>query len=340
MKVFTRIALSIIVLIQGIAVQAQPRQDLKSILDTVIVQAKKHALNAHNVKWDSIQQEMYAQAMHAKSVKDLHMSLQFMLIALKDKHGKFIEAASKMPVATYPNDGSHTIHQSASGDAKFEFRAMPNGVRYLKLVTIAADADVQKEAAVIRSAIDSLSKGDDAQQWIVDLRQVTGGSMSAITAGIGPLLGEGLIGGIVNGEGSVKKLFEVHNGRFYDDKHLVADFPVSKDMREARIAVLVNKQTSGAGEIIAIALRGRKNTKFFGETTAGDIVITKTIQITKDLQMTISECLYHDRKGSVYKYYIRPDVAVAHGGDQIIEEASAWLNSAIRNAGSTALSMN
>jgi carboxyl-terminal processing protease len=339
MKAVMRIVLLITVLISGITVHGQMMPEMKSILDTAIVQARKYALNAHNVKWDSIQLEMYAQAMHAKSVKDLHGSLQFLLIALKDRHGKFVEANSKMPIATYPNDGGHTTHALTQNDTKFDFKILENGTRYIKLVSISPEANIQDEAALIRSAIDSLSK-DDAQQWIIDLRNCTGGSMHANIAGIGPLLGEGLIGGIVDGKGSVKKLFEVHNGRFYDDKHLVADFPVSKDMRDSKIAVLVNKQTSGAGEIVAIALRGRKNTKFFGETTAGDIVITKTIRIAKDLDMTLSESLYHDRKGSVYKYYIRPDAAISD--DRIMDEAITWLNTTIvKNSNpSAALSMN
>jgi carboxyl-terminal processing protease len=345
MKSFMRILSIVAVLLLGIDVHGQIRQDIKNIIDAAVATAKQNALSPRTVLWDSVQAEMYQKAENAVTIKDLHESLQVLLIALNDHHGKFIDPSTNIEIASYPEYQDPEIPTKSvinSGNEKFDYKLLENGVGYLKIVGTPG-TNIQEEAAVIRSAIDSLSK-HDIKQWIVDLRYCNGGNLNVITAGTGPLIGEGFIGGIVDTRGKVKKLFEIHNGKFYDDKLRAADFPCSKDMRDAKVAVLISENTSGAGEILAIMMKGRRHTKFFGEPTAGKITNTTNISVCNGLALTVSESLYNDRKGNIYKDRVSPETVVAFSptqninNDDAITEATSWLDSAMMETNAVAVS--
>ena len=102
-------------------------------------------------------------------------------------------------------------------------------------------------------------------------------------------------------------------------------------MTEPKIAVLISQYTASSGEIVAAALKGKPNTKFFGEATAGYCTATGWIRITDSLFMSISESLDTDRNGTVYADNIEPDVEVKFLiekdplNDKGILEATKWL---------------
>ena len=324
MKSVIRIVVIVVALLLSSNVHAQIQHDLKCIIDTVLHKAKQTALNAHGVKWDSVKLIMYQKAENAKSINDLKASFEYLLITLDDRHGKFINAKTNSSIATYTGDLKQISPDVlASANSKFEFKVLEGGIGYLKIVNIAPEADVQKEAEIIRSAIDSLEKGEP-QRWIIDLRNINGGSINPIIAGIGPLLGEGQVGGIIDGKNKVKELFEVHNGNFYDDWIPVAKFPCTKGVNNSKIAVLIGHNTAGTGEVVGITLKGRKNTRFFGEPTAGHLSVTNKIHVGKDIMMSITEGLIQDRIGNPYKDNLEPDKLA--NLQHAITEAIEWLN--------------
>lgn len=322
--------------------QAQLRPDLKAVIDSVVHKAKYTALNSHFVNWDSLRAQMYKQAAHAKTIKDLKPGFELLLNVLDDPHGKFINAQDHSVLATFtavrdpeiPN--SHQAQRTVQGNTKpvntqFEFKEL-DGIGYLRIVGIGPKADLQKEAGLIRAAIDSLSKRE-LQRWVIDLRYLSDGELHPVMAGLAPLLGEGQVGGIVDNRNKVKKLYEVHNGNFYDDQMRVGRFTNLTHDVEPKIAVLISRYTAGAGQIVAIALKGRKNTKFFGEDTSGSLTITNYIPVTKTLVMSLSEGLYQDRVGNAYPESIDPDhevvfepMIVNTADDKGVTEAIVWLN--------------
>jgi carboxyl-terminal processing protease len=327
------VAVAIILTLAG-QTQAQVKPELKSIIDTVVEKAKSTALNSRSVKWDSIQLEMYQTAKNAKSVQDLRQSFETLLVSLKDRHGMFYDPANNSRIAGYPAYQGSEISLKEfkdNGQVKFDYRILKNNIRYIRLVAEPSDNDMQKHAELIRQAVDSLNK-EEAAYWIVDLRYAAGGEMNSFFAGLAPLLDEGLIATSVDGKKQIKNLYTVHNGNFYDNRVPVAKFPVSvKDMRNVKIAVLTSKYTTGAAEILALAFKGRKNTRLIGETTAGQITGTTSVTISSNLIMSISETRYDDRKGTSYTDYIEPHTLIEFipgadlNQDKAITEANLWL---------------
>lgn len=327
------VAVAIMLTLAG-QVQAQVKAELKSIIDAVVVNAKSTALNSQSVKWDIVQAQMYESATNAKSVQDLRESLEVLLVALNDKHGSFYNPTNASRIAGYPADKDSEISLKEfrnNSEAKFDYQIIQNNIRYIRLVAEPTDNDLQKHAEVIRQAVDSLSK-EEAPYWIVDLRYAEGGEMNSLFAGLAPLLDEGLVATSVDGKRKIKDLYTVHNGNFYTNQVPVAKFPVSmKDSRNVKIAVLTSKHTTGAAEILALAFKGRKNTRLFGETTAGKITSTTSVNISSNLVMAITELRYDDRRGTSYTDNVNPDMliefipGVAFNHDSAISEAGLWL---------------
>jgi carboxyl-terminal processing protease len=106
----------------------------------------------------------------------------------------------------------------------------------------------------------------------VDLRGNVGGNMWPMLAGIGPLLGEGDdLGEFMNTSGHSVWVYrsgtaaEVENGKLNaypsvaGEPYHVAGLP--------NVAVLIDRSTGSSGEAIAVAFRGRADTRFFGQHT-------------------------------------------------------------------------
>lgn len=343
MKILFRILIVVTVVYSAADVRAQLRNDVKAVIDTALHQAKKTSLNAHFVSWDSLRAQMYQHGATARTVHDLKPGFEMLLNALNDPHARILNERDNSSLASFSVRQNPELHaqqaqhvvQGEKVKTEFEFRELENGVGYLRIASISPEADLQKEAGAIRVAIDSLAKRE-SQRWIIDLRYHTDGGFHPVMAGIAPLLGEGQVAGIVDNRNRITKLYEIHNGNFYDDQKKVGRFACLTHDEEPKIAVLISRHTAGPGQVVAVALKGRKNTRFFGEPTAGSVTITKRIPIGKDLVMSLSESVYQDRIGNAYHLNIEPDHEVAYvppaqnsASDHGIGEALRWLNEEI-----------
>jgi carboxyl-terminal processing protease len=276
---------------------------------------------------------MREKAKYAKTVADLRGSFEAMFVALKDRQGLILDPVTSTAIAGFPayQDPELPPAQAIAeiSKAKFEFKVFKDGTCYLKMVSIPYGADLQKEAEIIRKALEGMAK-NEPQKWIVDLRFHVGGDPLPVLAGLAPLFGQGMVATVNDGKSKIRNLYSVHNGKLFDNQQVVANLPVfTKDVRNDIIAVLTSKYTAGAGEVLAIAFKGRKNTKSFGERTAGKITGTNYIEVTKNVVMSISDTQFLDRKGNAYKETVKPDSFVSVGGDQnkVTSEATYWLTS-------------
>jgi carboxyl-terminal processing protease len=346
MKTVVWVVAVIIMLMLAMQSNAQVKTNLTHLVDAVVAKAKAHGLNSKDVKWDSIQTQMHEYAKQASSVHDLKQSFEMLLLSLNDKRGAFYDPTNSAHVAAHPDIHPHSSVGKEIAEAQFEYRILANDVRYIKLVSVASGSDIQKQSELIRAAVDSLSK-EEATYWIVDLRYVTGGEMKPLMAGLAPLLDEGLIASSSDSKKQIKNLYTVHNGNFYDNQVPVAKFPIFKnEMRNAKIAVLTSRYTTGAGEILTLAFKGRKNTRVIGETTAGFIAGTASITISHNLVMSISEIMYTDRRGNAYAENLNPHTfipftpGVGLNEDKSIAEATLWLTTTSVSAASAKVTMN
>jgi C-terminal processing protease CtpA/Prc len=167
---------------------------------------------------------------------------------------------------------------------------------------------------------------------MIDLRGTTGGDPWPMLAGLGPLLGPGVVGFSTEGEGRTIPWGYANGMLSSGDSVVAAVFPPYELSRsEPPVAVLTGPRTSGAGEAVLVAFRGRSNTRSFGEATGGSPRVTETVPLGDGAVLSLETEGFADRTGRTYAGSIAPDVTMAGTGDpantQPFIAATVWLSS-------------
>jgi carboxyl-terminal processing protease len=315
----------------------------KLLLDAVIIKAKETSMYASTVNWDSLQKQMYAKAENAKTIQELKPAFECLLNGLKDYHGKIINAKDYSAIAYFTDYENLNHPDKRIRDSKtwkvvndtalqFDYKMLKDKTAYLKIVGIGPNVDIQLESRRIRNAVIELSK-NKADKWIIDLRYNGGGNMYPMVSGIGTLIGDGIVGKLVNAKKDTLFSWRIKNGNFtYDVPDVVILPNTPKFKKTPKIAVLTSRWTTSSGEVVATCLKGRPNTKFFGEATGSYTTNTNWEVINDQLILTISTGIYCDRNDVVYEKNIPVDVEIPFEviteveKDNCVVEAKKWLN--------------
>ncbi len=169
--------------------------------------------------------------------------------------------------------------------------------------------------------------------WVVDLRGNGGGNMWPMLVGVGPVLGEGVVGSFEVGGKPAGNWFyrdgvsgtEGENG--FVGARLAG--PAYRLETAPPVAVLIDGGTGSSGEALAIAFKGRADTRFFGVPTAGYSTSTNGFRMDDGVNLVIAVGLDVDREGTAYPREVQPDVTVDYAAvddlDAQMRAAATWL---------------
>jgi C-terminal processing protease CtpA/Prc len=172
--------------------------------------------------------------------------------------------------------------------------------------------------------------------WIVDARRLAGGNIWSYLAAIGPVLGEGEVGGFAY-PGGGQEAWTYREGKVYwheeERDESIVEGPRFRPARAgAPVALLTGPATIAAGELLVVAFQGRPDTRRFGEATGGAPFLQFHTTLSDGAWLTVSGAAALDRAGQVYAGPIAPDEAVAtdwtaFGGEQdpVVRAALDWL---------------
>jgi carboxyl-terminal processing protease len=318
------------------------QSNIKALLDSLINKAKETSLYTSTVNWDTLQRQVYAKAESPKTIEDLKPAFEALLNGLRDHHGKILNAKTYVPLARFTDYKNQRFkekrirtdeHWAIVNDTalKFEFKILKNKIGYLKIVGIAPNVDLEKESKIIRAAVNNIAK-QKVDKWIIDLRYNGGGNMHPMMAGIGPLVGDGVVGSLVNLE--KKKLYdwEINESNFIYEGYQAVTLPNNLKFKKLpKIAVLTSRWTVSSGEIVATTLKGRPNTRFFGEATGGFTTNNGWHIFSNEIIINISTGIFCDRNGVAYENNIPVDVEILFEPtkdtekDKCIIAAKNWL---------------
>jgi len=173
--------------------------------------------------------------------------------------------------------------------------------------------------------------------WIIDIRRIGGGDLWSYLAAIGPILGEGDVGGFLYADGT-HELWSYRAGKVLwagDERpeSLVQGGIYKPNRSMAPVALLTSPATIAAGELVIVAFEGRGNVRTFGEPTRGLPTLSMHTPLSDGAHIFVSGAFGTDRNGNVYKGSILPDERVEidwskFGADQdpVILAAVDWLN--------------
>jgi len=324
-------------LISNLFISCAQKSETELTLDKIIEHAENNSLYRKNVDWASLKKEMYAIVKNADSVSQLKPALNLMLKKLNDTHGRVFynnqvlsyyngeikEHQKNIDIATY--------NEIQSGQV-YEFKALiiEKNIGYVRIVGLPM-GDNEKMSSEIQNAVCELvQKG--AEKWIIDLRHNGGGNMFPMVEGISNIIGDGIVGGTKGVTEEESSVWQIKNGDFFYDEQTVALENKCQITNTQKVAVLTSPYTASSGEALAVILKERPKTRFFGNKTMGMITATDWKQIDSLTTISISVSYYKDRENNIYDQYINVDETIEFEPkaefekDNGIKRVIEWLN--------------
>lgn len=310
-------------------------QNTEEGMHPIVLKAKETSLYTERVNWQEVNSEFVSLI---KDTTDLKQGLQYLINSLGDKHGMVRLAKDYSPVVWFTGgieeqdnrdpDFINTVINDVS--VQFSYRWFGNEIGYLKLVAIGA-GDVKDQADLIRAGLLEL-KGKGVNKWILDLRFNGGGNIEPMMAGLAPLVGSGFVGGAINNRGEIRE-YKIENGQFFNYGRLVCEMDSLPEFSQIdKVVVLISRYTISSGEMVAVSFKGRKNTRFIGEETAGYTTGNGYDAITNELMLVVSQDVFMDRNKAVYENRVGVDekIEFEHGvdlnSDSQVKRATEWLS--------------
>ena len=174
--------------------------------------------------------------------------------------------------------------------------------------------------------------------WVVDLRGNGGGNMWPMLAGVGPLLGDSIVGYFGSTPDAQAWYYRggtsgvLHAGGSVDTASQVTVEAVQLRGAAPPVAVLMDGGTGSSGEALAVAFRGRPNTRSFGSPTAGFATVNRGSRLPDGANMVVTTGYYADRHRAAIDERLEPDEPVSGGvegwpfpTDRVAEAAMKWL---------------
>ncbi|QMW05615.1 S41 family peptidase [Spirosoma foliorum] len=287
----------------------------QSYLDEVVGLMKANSINRKTIDWTVFKAKVDAQAQGAQTIADTYPAIQLGLTLLGDNHSMY-----------YPTTGTviYGTKTVACTDANIVTGTIYKGVGYVKVSSFdGGGSDASKFAQSIQGAIKA-ADNDSLKGWIVDLRGNLGGNMWPMIAGVGPLLGEGICGYFLDPDGNASA-WSYQKGSALLNQAELTKVESAYTIRKAnsKVAVLTDQATASSGEAVAIAFKGRPNTRSFGKATCGLSTANVTNRLSDGALLNLTQSTMANRSKQAYGSSIPVDEVIA--AEKVVAEATSWL---------------
>jgi C-terminal processing protease CtpA/Prc len=298
---------------------SEPTSDLaRAYLEQMIGFMQANSINRLTIDWTMFRSRVFDQASTAQTIADTHPAIRVALGLLGDGHSSY-QSATGTVIAVPNRNCSVTTFPSIP--------TLPSTVGYVKVSTFAGvGAAATGYANELQSAIVSADR-DDLIGWVVDVRGNGGGNMWPMVAGVGPVLGEGVVGYFFDPTG-VENVWEYRDGASWHDGVVVqrVDAPYRLRRERPRVAVLTDNGVASSGEATVIAFIGRPNTRSFGTATCGLSTANARFTMSDGAALSLTVAVMADRTRTKYGDSIPPDEIVTDSR-QVVQRALEWLQS-------------
>ncbi|MFC5344904.1 S41 family peptidase [Brevundimonas staleyi] len=297
-------------------------------LDEALGLLRTHHINREGFDWTGLEDAAHRLASGARTPAETHGAIRTVIRHLGERHTFLRPAAQARALAAAPTlSPNATPTASAQLEAQVPTGHMASsgvGVLVLPGLSTIGFQPEREEAyrAGLAGLIDSLRERG-ACGWIVDLRNDTGGNMWPMINGLETLLGGGPFGAFGQTTGPDNHWIRTRE-RIRANASGAPPFTGPPGVLSAApVAVLLGPSTASAGEMTAIAFRGRPDTRFFGAPTAGLTTANSSFPLPDRSWLVITTSRAHDGAGTLIEGPLIPDEATAPA--ETLGAAVAWL---------------
>lgn len=271
------------------------------VMSQALTIIRARALNGANIDWAVSDAELVPAELKLLPSQEAYSRLNEVVATLSDRHS----------ILQTPEVAS-AFQRRGIASRPIESRSM-GSIGYLLVPGFRGSnpQDAAEFASELCSRISQLASAS-SKGWILDLRENTGGNMWPMLNGLYPLLGQENTGAFRDRNGVTSHWRSRSSPRCRMD--------LSKDP----VAVLLGPRTASSGEAMAVAFRGRSQTRFFGRTTAGLATANGSFPLPDGGALRLTTAVMLDRDGTAYPEGIAPEEPVPEGRDAVAA-AAAWL---------------
>jgi hypothetical protein len=233
----------------------------------------------------------------AQDAGDVAWTMRGLMQAVHDDHGFYALPGEALPAPRALVTRAPDLELRADGTAVLRLHAV----------------DTPSTAAALAWAT-SLHEGIAAvaarhpRGWIIDLRDHDGDSPWPSLAALSTLLGGPAVGNFTTRQGKQEWIVERGSARIAGGAALVDTQPPPEPDYRGPVALLVGSGTRDAGEDVAVAFRGRPNTRSFGTPTAGfPLQGVQWHRMADGSTLGVLETRAADRAGVVHREPLEPD---------------------------------
>lgn len=333
-------------------VLAQAPFNPEPLLSEAIAAVRGAAYRSGQVDWPALEAAVRAKAAGARDPLDLLPAYVVLLDGLGDHHS-FVQATPAQERAYVERHGRSVRSASGIVDGPMHppsaFARRPReardlslaGRRTARLLVVPAFSGYPPEAQAYTDGLfQSLAESAGrACGYVVDLRGNGGGNMWPMVTGLSPLLGDSMALGKQDAEGPPYVYANLRSGAAVIAQGGGAPNRLQavqgwRDLGIARapVAILQDRGVASSGEAVLAAFAGRRDTRSFGERSAGLASSNSGYRLSDGTNLVITTGMMTDRAGRTYPEGFSPDEAVAEGPgkaddpeDAVVEAAMAWL---------------
>jgi len=296
---------------------------------------EKNYYRRDEISWPEFEARARQQLLAAGNCEDAYASISWCFKQLNEPHS-FIMPPAKAARYTGGIEEGPTPEPTLSelvGEIHGEW--LQDSIAYLTVPWISTDDSLvcERIADSLQSVIARLDARGGISRWIIDVRKNSGGNIWPMLTGIGPLLGDGVCGYFVSGDHRVPIAY--HDGSATQGRHIrcrVSNQGYHTQRAQKSIVVLTGRRTVSAGEIVALAFKGKAQTLLIGEPTAGLTTANATYSLSDRSMLVLTICQEADYTGRICDGSIVPDKIISTAGlttgdDPAKEAAVSWLTS-------------
>lgn len=293
----------------------QPPVSPAAYLDALLEIMQTKSINKGTIDWTSFRSQVVAAASDARTIPDLYPAIGVALRLLGDRESYYQPMTGGL-IGPAPMGGCSALPPTSL--------ELPDTIAYVKV----ASCDCQGSVATLfaESIQRAIKTADRAGLvgWIVDLRGNFGGNMWPMIAGVGPVLGEGLIGWIVYDDRAYEREYRDGAALSLGEAFAQVADPYTLLKMYPKVAVLTDGVVASAGEAVVVFFRGRPGTRSFGTPTCGHHHLQEALSLRDGATLFLATSQHADRTKERYGGAIQPDEIIADPGETV-NRAIAWL---------------
>lgn len=276
---------------------------------------QENSIDKYTNDWDKFRNDVLEKGKNAKNIKETYPAIRYALSQLDDNHSRF-----KTPEEyKWANRSNRSI-------PNIKTQLINNNIGYIKIPGFRGTDKGRSEkfALQIQNKIKELDIFN-IQYWIVDLGDNTGGYVWPMMLGLGPLLGEGIMGYLVDADTNYFNWGVKNGGVFYNNEQVMKLLnPYCLKNKIKKLAVIISRRTASAGELIAISFKGSENSCFIGSCTWGVSTGTTSYELSDGAIIFVTRTNFVDRNKNIYGVSVKPDLEASYW--DATETAINWIN--------------